>query len=54
MVIVIQGCVSGIFPFHKAICHLKNSAAFCLASSSQNNQKSNVMQRVVLTKQAQL
>lgn len=43
MMVVTQGCVAGALWFHKAVCSLKNSAEFCLASSSQNNQKSSVM-----------
>ena len=43
MMVATQGCVAGALLFQKAICCLKNSAEFCLASSSQNTQKSSVM-----------
>lgn len=43
MMVVSQGSVVGALWFQKALCSLKNSAEFCLASSSQNNQKSSVM-----------
>lgn len=35
--------MAGSLWFHKAVCNLKNSAEFCLASSSLNNPKSSVM-----------
>lgn len=43
MMAVTQGCVSGALLFHKAVCSLKYSDEFCLMSSRQNSQKSNVM-----------
>lgn len=44
MMAIAQGCVSGALLFHKAVCSLKYLDEFCLASSRQNSQKSNVMQ----------